>query len=238
MVNYVTLVNQLLVRINEVTLDIAGDGFGTARNVQALAKEAINSSIRLILQDTQEWPFLKTTYTQALTADVRTYNFPADMATVDWDTFYIKRLSSVSNHPGPLKPISFEEYTQSRRSSDDLGNKGAPNTVYQTFGSEFGLTPVPNDVYEVEYRYWSFPSDLVLYDDTSIVPDRFNHVVIEGAMMFLMRFRSNEQSASTHQQNFEDGIKAMRRVLLDDILHIRSTAINRSSIGSTSGGLY
>jgi hypothetical protein len=45
--------------------------------------------------------------------------------------------------------------------------------------------------------------------------------------MFIMRFRSNEQSAATHQRNFEEGIKAMRRILLDDNLYIRSTVINR-----------
>ena len=51
MATYITLVNQLLVRLNEVTLDTAGDGFTTVRNVQALAKDAINNSIRNIIQD-------------------------------------------------------------------------------------------------------------------------------------------------------------------------------------------
>jgi hypothetical protein len=48
-------------------------------------------------------------------------------------------------------------------------------------------------------------------------------------MMFMMRFRSNEQSAAMHQNNFEDGIKAMRRVLLDDDTTIRSTVIQRNT---------
>ena len=48
MATYVTLVNELLRRLNEVTLDTAGDGFDSVRNVQALAKDAVNSSIRLI----------------------------------------------------------------------------------------------------------------------------------------------------------------------------------------------
>jgi negative regulator of replication initiation len=48
--------------------------------------------------------------------------------------------------------------------------------------------------------------------------------------MFMMRFRSNEQSAAIHQANFRDGIKAMRRILLDENLAIRSTAINRVAV--------
>ena len=66
MANYVSLVNQALRRVNEVELDIGGDGFSDARNLQGLAKDVINSSIREILQLTQEWPFTLTTYTQAL----------------------------------------------------------------------------------------------------------------------------------------------------------------------------
>ena len=230
---YVTLVNKVLTRMNEVNLDIAGDGFDSVRNVQALAKEAVNSSIRLILQDAQEWPFLKTTYTQTLTAGTREYDLPADASSVDWDTFYIKQLTSKENEPKALRPISFEEYTQSFRSLDDTGSasgRSAPEYVYQTYEEKFGLTPSPDDVYEVEYVYWSFPSDLTLYDDTCIIPSRFDHVIVDGAVMFMMRFRSNEQSAAVHQTNFQEGIKAMRRVLLDDKLHVRSTVINRVAV--------
>ena len=239
MATYVTLVNELLRRLNEVTLDTAGDGFDTVRNVQALAKDAVNSSVRLILQDGQEWPFLKTTYTQTLTAGTRQYSFPADYSSADWETFYLKRLSSVDNAPTILKPISYEEYIQTHRAVDDTGDQingdNAPAYVYQTFGEAFGVTPVPNAAYEVEYVYWSYPSDMTLFDDVCIIPDRFKHVVIDGAMMFMMRFRSNEQSAAMHQNNFEDGIKTMRRVLMDDPISVRSTVVTRSGTSSFNG---
>ena len=242
MATYVSLVNELLRRLNEVPLDIAGDGFDTVRNVQALAKDAINSSVRLILQDGQEWPFLKKTYTQVLTPATRQYDFPADYSSVDWDTFYIKQLASQSNGPRRLKPISYENYIQSYRTSDDTGDldngDDAPFIVYQTFEEKFGVTPVPNAAYEVEYVYWSYPADLSLYDDVCIIPDRFKHTLIDGAMMYMMRFRSNEQSAAMHQSNFEDGIKAMRRVLMDDAIEVRSTMINRVAVSTSSGGYY
>ena len=230
---YVTLVNKVLTRMNEVLLDTAGDGFANVRNVQSLAKDAVNSSVRMIIQDAQEWPFLKQTYTQTMTAGTRQYDFPATMGTVDWDTFYLKKLSSKDNTPTVLKPISYEEYIQSHRSIDDNGNAagdGAPIYVYQTYEEKFGVTPVPDAAYEVEYVYWSAPSDMTLYNDTCIIPSRFDHVIVDGAVMFMMRFRSNEQSAAIHQNNFEDGIKAMRRVLLDDDLAIRSTVINRVAV--------
>lgn len=241
MATYLTLVNELLRRLNEVTLDTGGDGFDTVRNVQALAKDAVNSSIRLILQDGQEWPFLKTTYTQTLSVGTRQYSFPADYSSADWDTFYLKKLTAENNSPMNLSVISYEQYIQNVRAGDDTGDQvngdGPPTLVYQTLGSSFGVSPIPNAAYEVEYVYWKFPNDLTSFSDVAIIPDRFKHVVIDGAMMFMMRFRSNEQSAAMHQNNFEDGIKTMRRVLMDDTLFIRSTVVGDSRTSSFSSGV-
>ena len=241
MATYVTLVNELLRRLNEVTLDTAGDGFDSVRNVQALAKDAVNSSIRLILQDGQEWPFLKTTFTQTLSVGTRQYAFPADYSSTDWDTFYLKKLSSENNSPMPLSTISYEQYIQNVRPSDDTGDQvngdGPPALVYQTLGNSFGVSPIPDAAYEIEYVYWRFPTDLTAFNDVAIIPDRFKHVVIDGAMMFMMRFRSNEQSAAMHQNNFEDGIKTMRRVTFDDTLFVRSTVVGDSRTSSFTSGI-
>ena len=79
MATYITLVNQLLRRLNEVTLDTAGDGFTTVRNVQALAKDAINNSIRNISTDRTRVSLFKTTTTQTLAAGTRQYDFPTDI---------------------------------------------------------------------------------------------------------------------------------------------------------------
>ena len=102
---FLTLTNELLRRLNEVTLTT--DTFSKAKNVQAIAKDAINSAIREILQDGHEFPFLKTTQTQTLTAGTGTYDFPSDMSSVDWDSFYLKTLTSESNTAKSLPTISF-----------------------------------------------------------------------------------------------------------------------------------
>ena len=230
MANYVTLVNELLTRLNEVTLATTGSGFDDVRNVQSLAKQAVNNSIRNILQTGQEWPFLKTTYTQTLTAGTRQYDFPADYSRADWQTFYLRKLTSVDNTPMSLPAITYDEYIQRYRHFDDTGEQtgiSAPTLVYQTNEEKFGVTPIPDEAYEIEYVYWSFPSDLTAYDDTTAIPDRFKHVIIDGAMMYMMRFRSNEQSAAVHQGVFQEGIKSMRRILVDEPLRIRSTVVER-----------
>jgi hypothetical protein len=71
---YLALTNSVLRRVNEVVLDETN--FTSARNVQALAKDSINSSIREVLSYVQEWPFTTTTTTQVLTAGTQEYDFP------------------------------------------------------------------------------------------------------------------------------------------------------------------
>ena len=174
---YITLVNDTLRRLNEVTLDTAGDGFTTVRNVQGLVKDAVNNSIRLIIQDGQEYPFLKTTNTQTLTAAQRTYDFPTDMGTVDWDSFFLKKTSGLDNAPRHLKTITYNDYLQNYRTQDDEGDQtngiGKPLYVYQTLEEKFGITPLTDGAYEVEYVYFTFPADLSANPDTTIISDRF-----------------------------------------------------------------
>jgi len=226
MATYLAITNELLRRLNEVTIDQAD--FATVRNIQALAKDAINASIRGILQSAQEWPFTLQTETQTLTAGTNEYDFPADTSSVDWDTFYIKRLSGDTNYPTKLDVLTYTEYLENFRPQDEVNGvsgRGVPLRVYQTQDLKFGVTPIPDDAYEIEYKYWSFPTDLSAYSDTTIIPDRFRHVIVDGAMAYMMRFRSNEQSAAIHQNNYSEGIRMMRRLLTDDPIDMRSTYI-------------
>jgi hypothetical protein len=227
MSNFVTLTNKVLLRLNEVTLDTGGDGFDTVRGVQALAKDSVNNSIREIFQEAQEWPFLKQTYTQTLTAGTREYAYPADYSSVDIETFYLKKNESLNSDPSHLTVINYDDYIQNFRSLDDNGQEGVPRRIYQTYEEKFGVSPTPDGAYEIEYVYWSFPPDLVSFDDNCVIPSRFDAVIVDGAMMYMMRFRSNDQSAMVHQQKFVEEIKRMRRVLLDDPTFIRSTVILR-----------
>lgn len=226
MSTFINLTNELLRRLNEVQIDQAD--FGSVKNVQALAKDAINSSLRELLQDAQEWPFTLVTYEQTLVSGTKVYNFPADYSKADWDTFYIKQLTSKNNSPQKLNLITYDQYLTSHRSVEDTSGTGGytnPLNVYMTQDTKFGVTPIPDDSYVVEYRYWKYPADLVTYSDTAVVPDRFKHVVIDGAMMYMMSFRSNDQSSELHKKKFQDGIKMMRRLFVDQSVNVISTML-------------
>jgi len=237
MATFINLTNELLRRINEV--QITESEFTSVKNVQALAKDAINSATRQMLQDAQEWPFLLTTTTQTLTAGTGTYDFPTDYSKADWDTFYIRQLTSENNTPKKLRLTTFDQYISYYKPLEDLGGESSrsdPDLVYMTLEVKFGVHPIPDAAYVIEYRYFKFPDDLTASSDVSVVPDRFKHVLIDGAMMYMMLFRSNEQSAAMHSQKFEQGIDMMRRLILDYPVNVISTMINRPTSRITTDG--
>lgn len=218
--------------MGEVTMD--STEFDNARNVQALAKQAVNSSIKELMHSAQEWPFALVTYSQTLATDgTATYSFPTTFASVDWESFYLNKLEAASNEPRRLPVLSYTQYLDERRPNDDMngtGGYGVPEYVYQTQDGKFGVTPKSDQAYIIEYKYWAFPNDLVESTDVCIVPTRFDNVLIDGAMTYMMLYRSNEQSAALHRDRFEQGIKSMRRVQMDEPLMMRSTAITATTI--------
>tara|TARA_X000001388_G_scaffold9832_1_gene6085 strand:- start:5638 stop:6366 length:729 start_codon:yes stop_codon:yes gene_type:complete len=228
-VTYLEYTNELLRRLNEVELT-SGD-FSAATGVHGLAKDAVNIAIREIIQYAQEWPFTISTESQTTTAGTGTYSFPSDSSSVDWDSFFIKQHATVLNEPKKLNVVPYTEYLSRYRSSDELapaGGSGVPLIVYQTQEEKFGVTPLPETEYVIEYKYFRLATDMTLHDSTTIIPDRFRHIVIDGGMMYMMRFRSNDQNAAMQQQAFFEGLKAMRRLLNDDPLYIRSTYLQQS----------
>ena len=208
--------------------------FSGARNVQALAKIAINSSVKEMMHSAQEWPFALVTGTQTLATDgTATYDFPTSFSSVDWESFYLRQLSSANNEPRRLPVMSYTQYLDDRRPVDDTsgsGGYGVPEAVYQTQDGKFGITPRADQAYVIEYKYWLFPDDMVESTDVCIVPTRFDNVIIDGGMTYMMLYRSNEQSAAVHRDRFEQGIKNMRRLLMDEPLNMRSTMIVPSHI--------
>ena len=225
---YLSLTNRLLRRLNEVVLDETD--FASARNVQALAKDSINYSIREILSYVQEWPFTTTTTTQVLTSGTQEYDFPVDLHVVDWVSFFLQKDAALSPvvDGAKLDTISYDEYQESYRANDaNLASSSysKPERIYRTQKTKFGVSPPPDQAYTIQYVYNSFPSDLALNTDTTIIPPRFDHVIIEGAMVYMMRFRSNDQATNYHTQKFKEGLERTRRVLLDPPDYFRANVV-------------
>ena len=101
--------------------------------------------------------------------------------------------------------------------------------MFQAPNEEFGVVPPPNKAYTIVYEYYRIPVDLENATDVSSVPERFAHVIADGAMHYAYLFRGNSQDALIAKEKFEEGIKSMRSTLINRYDYVRSTVILRNN---------
>lgn len=224
--NYLDLVNEVNRRLNEV--ELTSTGFDSVIGFQATIKDAVNASLRDINHSHYEWPFNFVVGEDTLSVGTTRYAFPTDANTIDFDSFRIKKNSTYGNETKLLKLISYDDYLKNYISQEyDSSKIDIPTMVFHAPGNEYGVSPAPDNSYEVVYEYYRIPVDLEKYYDVPALPERFKHVIVEGAMYHAYMFRSNEQAASIAKSKFEDGIKKMRIMLINENDYMRSTVISR-----------
>jgi hypothetical protein len=114
---------------------------------------------------------------------------------------------------------------------------GVPDVVVRTPDNNYLLYPFPTKSYTIKYDYFTFPSDMTAYDDTTSIPDRFAAVIIDGATAFVYQYRGETQQYQLNMQRFEQGIKNMQTLLINRFDYIRSTYIPQSSSASNGSTL-
>ena len=60
------------------------------------------------------------------------------------------------------------------------------------------------------------------------IPERFQHVIVDGAMHYGYLFRGNTQDAQILQGKFQEGIKNMRSLYINRYNYLRSTMIQQN----------
>lgn len=232
----ISLVNEVNRRLNEV--ELTSGNFATAKGFYSQVKDSVNSAIRDINQTHYEWPFNHVLAEEALTAGTTRYAFPNDTGSIDFDTFRIKESVSFGNATVKLSVVDYDDYLQSsvdQEYGDNTDKRTLPSSVFQAPSLEWGVVPPPDQDYEIVYEYYRVPVDLQSATDVPSIPERFRHVIVDGAMYHAYMFRSNEQSANIAKSKFEEGLKRMRTILVNRFVYMRSTAIQSGS-GSNAFG--
>ena len=224
--NYLTLVNEVQRRLNEV--ELTSSTFPTARGAHAQSKDAINASVRHINQEEFEWPWNHVEQSEVLSAGVVRYSFPYDAKTIDFDSFRIKRDAALNVDSRKLKILSYEEYLDKYvdyeyNSSEDV--RTTPRYVVRAPSREFLVVPSPDQDYEIAYEYYTSTYDLQNATDVPTIPEQYRHVIVDGAMYYAYMFRGNEQAANLSMNKFADGIKYMRSLNINRTDYIRDTRV-------------
>jgi len=227
--DFLGLVNAVNRRLNEVELSTSN--FASATGFYSQAKDSINASIRYINQSEYEWPFNHNTEELTLTANTSRYAFPADAKVIDFQTFRIKENTSLGNATTKLSELSYEEYLDKyiAQEYNSTSIQGVPTKVVQAPNLHFVLTPEPDKAYELVYEYYNFPTDLAIATDVPTIPERFQHVIVDGAMHYGYLFRGNTQDALVMKEKFDEGIKHMRSQLINRTPYVRSYMITSNT---------
>ena len=221
--------------MNEV--ELTSSNFATATGFYSQAKDAVNAAIRYINQSEYFWSFNHTTKEQTLTANTSRYAFPTDAKVINFNSFRIKENTTLGNSTTRLTEIVYEDYLDrfvQQEYSSSTG-QGIPTQVAQSPDLKYIMTPEPDTAYELVYEYYTFPTDLSAATDAPTNPERFQHVIVDGAMHYGYLFRGNTQDAMVMKQKFDEGIKYMRSQLINRTPYVRSYMVTSGTGGVSTG---
>ncbi len=223
MATYLELCNHVLRQLNDIVLD--STTFGGARGFHASVKDAVNFAIRDINQSEIEWPFAYNTTTQALTAEINSYAFPATLQRVDWQSFHLALDAGLDIDARHLQVMPYDDWLYMRRAHDENNTTGIriPEAIFKFPDERFGITPIPDRAYTIAYDYYGFSTALSEHGDITDIPDRFKWVIVEGAMHYAYMFRDNFEMADVAAEKFAAGVKHMRTLLINKYEHVNDT---------------
>ena len=139
-----------------------------------------------------------------------------------------------------LTYISYDNYLQTYKVTDDTNNKGnysAPLRVYiLPDHSAFGVSPRPNtNEYTVHYDYYTTHTDLDAHGDNMSLPDRFGTLVVDRAKYYTYMLRSDPQHAQLADRDFQRKLRLLKVDYATKNDYMRSDAI-AESITTQIGG--
>ena len=225
--NYISLVNDVNRRLNEV--ELTDSNFSVTTGFYSFAKDSVNSSIRHINQEEFEWPWNHVEESEILVSGTARYSYPYDAKTVNMNTFRIKRNDALSVTTHKLKVLSYEEYLDKYADSEYNSNSDSfsvPTHVVRTPSRELIFYPTPKEAYEVIYEYFRTGYDLESPLDVPTLPEQYRYVITDGAMYYVYQFRGDTQAAQLSLQKFEQGIKQLRSLHINRTDYLRDTRVH------------
>ena len=238
---YLELTNEVLRELNEVVVTSAN--FDSAIGIQSFVKDALNRALFDLANDEPQLPFFSAgvsgstdpfygNVTVATVAGQRWYtlkdgssSITTDYAAVDWDDFYITTIN-VSGESAPftstglkyLTLTDWKRYYRDAENADDANtqNYGEPKYVYKSPDHrKFGLSPIPDKVYNVHFYAFEKPTALSAYDDTIPMPEQYSNVLTARTRYYVHQFKENIQQAAMALDDYRKALRHMKSNLIN-----------------------
>jgi len=183
----------------------------------------------------REGAILQTTF--AATAQTSFVYVESDGVQLDVDYVRVSRNDIATRK---LTYISYDNYLQSYKPTDDENNKGnysAPLRVYILPNyTSFGVSPRPNiNEFSVSYNYYQTHTDLSAHGDNMSLPDRFSTLIVDRAKYYTYMLRSDPQHAQLADRDFQRKLRLLKVDYATKNDYMRSDSI-AESIATNIGG--
>ena len=238
---YLELTNEVLRELNEVVVTSAN--FDSAIGIQSFVKAALNRALFDLANDEPQLPFFSAgvsggtdpfygNVTVATVAGQRWYTLKAssssitsDYSAVDWDDFYITTIN-VSGESAPftstglkyLTLTDWKRYYRDAENADDANTQsyGEPKYVYKSPDHrKFGLSPIPDKVYNVHFYAFEKPTALSAYNDTIPMPEQYSNVLTARTRYYVHQFKENIQQAAMALDDYRKALRHMKSNLIN-----------------------
>lgn len=223
--DFLGLSNDVAGRLNEVQMTSAN--FATVTGVSQNIKEAVNSAVRHINQSHFHWPFNHNLEEDILSPGVSRYSLADNIKYVDFASFRVKRDTTLNVGQGRiLSQLSYSEYLSryiDQEYETDSTQGSIPRQIVRSPDFQYIIVPMPDKAYTIQYEQYMDPVDLIDATDVPTIPERFRHVIIDGAMYYAYMFRDNVEMAGMSQNKFENGVKQMRTILTNEYAYFRGS---------------
>lgn len=229
---YLSIVNDLLVEINEPELTSVASAVG----VQKQVSKCVNRAYFDIVDAVDNWAWLATNTPQneyygntfiETVAGTRWYLLKAgstsvdtDYDAVDWDRF-TSTTEGVTGKTAPhtinkLSFITLDVWRNTYARNEELDKSssspayGVPLRVIRSSdGRRFGLSPIPDDVYRIYFNAYNRPSELSNDTDEVLFPEQYKPVLLARARYYIYQFKDNIAQSQLALDEYKKGLQQM-----------------------------
>jgi len=223
--DYKTFVNELLVELNEPEVTTVGSAVG----IQKQVANVVNRAYFDIVDAVDDWSWLSSDvpddpyYGNTIVPTVagqRFYllkagsaNIDADFDSVNWDMFTLVD----TNAPFTINKLPFttltewrSNYAKAEEAAARTNNYGTPLRVIRSSdGRRFGLSPIPDKVYNIHFFAYNRPSALSADTDTVLFPEQYKPVLLARARYYLYQFKDNIAQSQLALDEYKKGLQNM-----------------------------
>jgi hypothetical protein len=116
-----------------------------------------------------------------------------------------------------LSPIDINEYNQNYAKTMENQTSSSfdtPSGVVRNQNNNIIIFYAPDRTYTIKYTSFVVPAGLSAYNDTHLVPEKYEQVIVDMALHYCYMFRDNADEAQLATKRGEDRIRRMRKDLM------------------------